>query len=253
MTAHPGTSLVLVALASLTACLDCRRDAPRPSARDPSSGDAPIHSPAGSPPAMLPSTSEINDADLSPSDVIRRINMHRRSGAVMRMERYLEPLQRPMVRELVLSVDRLVAANRTLRGAVEESIGSASAILVDRPDVANIIGVFSHDVEIVDERVDGERAVVEIQVGGRLPLQRVALRRVDGVWIVAADDPIPGLARELGRLADVLLELADRVRRRSMDREELIRELTRREGVVLRRIDALIRSAAEQSGTTEPP
>jgi hypothetical protein len=38
-----------------------------------------------------------------------------------------------------------------------------------------------------------------------------------------------------------------------MDREELIRELTRREGVVLRRIDALIRAAAEQSGTTEPP
>ncbi len=151
----------------------------------------------------------------------------------------LLPDQRPAVIELLQTVDRLTAAERSLRDAVAFKFGRASASAFDHSEVANVVGVFSRDVEILGERIDGDHAVVTVQVGGRVPLDQVNLALVDGEWRIRTDAPIPGLAGELNRLADVFSSLTRRATEGTATLEELRRELDSRAAEVFRRIQVL--------------
>ena len=109
----------------------------------------------------------------------------------------------------------------------------------DRSGVANAIGVFSRDVDLIDERIDGDRATVAIQVDGRVPLDEVTLVQEGDHWLIQTDPPIPGLAKELRNLAQVLIDTARMLDDRKMSLDELRRELTAREAAIGRRIKIL--------------
>ena len=141
--------------------------------------------------------------------------------------------------ELIQSVDRLLAANHTLQAAAGEKFGSASAALFDLAQVANLIGVFSHDVEVLDERITGDSAVVTIQVAKRVPLQQVRLVRRDGRWLIQTDPPIEGVAAEVRNLADVLVDAVDILAEKSLTLEELRGEVESRQKAVGRRLALL--------------
>ncbi len=172
-------------------------------------------------------------------ETVRRLRADRRAGRTAALTAYLLPVQRSAVIELLLAVDRLVRANDVLVQAVRERLGSAAAHAVDRSAVADIVGVFSEHVTLVDERIEGDRAVVTYQVADRVPLQQVTLVRREGRWRVRVDEPIEGLPDALRDLADVLVDIAEDLARRDWPETRLREELRRREEPVLRRIAAL--------------
>lgn len=181
------------------------------------------------------------DENISPMDTVRRVHHYRLAGQIGRIEPYLWPEQRAVVVELIQAVDRLVWANEVLQAAVTKHLGPASAGLFDRSQVANIIGVFSKDVELVDQRVNGEQAVVTIQVAAQVPLEEVHLVRRHGRWLIRTDSPIPAVAGELRNLADALIGTARRVEREQLTVAQLRRELEAREAPIGRRLAALTR------------
>ena len=135
-------------------------------------------------------------------------------------------------------------ANQVLQTAVTSHFGPASAEGFDRSGAANIIGVLSTDVEILDERIDAETAIVTVQVAGRLPLDEVKLVRRGGGWVIQTDPTIPGMADELRRLAEMLVDTAHMLDKKAMTTVELKKELDLREAAIGRRIAALTHAAS---------
>lgn len=187
-----------------------------------------------------------NATALTPSETIRRINELRVAGRLSALDPFLPPDDVRHVIDLLQSVDRLVAANHALQAAITDALGAASARPFDRSQVANIVGVFSMDVVVVDERLDRDRAAVTIEVGGRLPLEEVVLNRRGGRWILELDQPRPEITTELHRLADALEGVAVDIRKgRLTDAAQIRADLERRQKPIGRRFDKL---AAKKDG-----
>lgn len=180
-----------------------------------------------------------SDEILSPMETVRRVREHRLSGRLQLLETYLISEQRTPVVELIQSVDRLRWANGVLQAAVTNHLGPATARAFDRSEAANAIGVFSRDVDLLDERVVADRAVVTIQVAGRVPLEEANLVRREGRWLIQTDPPIPGVAEALNKLAQVLVDTARLLDEGHMSAEELQRELLLREASIGRRLETL--------------
>lgn len=209
----------------------CERDAPNSREADGPSTDAPQ---AGG-----------DHRRLSPIETVRRARRHRLAGELGRLEECLVVEQRKAVVDLVMSVDRLATANDTLTLATREHLGAATAETVDRPGLANIIGVFSRDVELIDEHVTGDKAVVTIQVAGRIPLEEIELVRRQRRWLIQTDPPVEGMTDALRRHADTLIGLARAVREGKYDAGSLVRELEARETSSGRRISKLLTTTSK--------
>ncbi len=184
---------------------------------------------------------------LSPTQVVSQVQTHKARGELSQLGIHIHPDQRGGVIELIRAVDRLLGANGVLQAAVIKHFGPGSARTFDRSGVANSIGPFSRDVGVVDEKIDGDRAAVLIQVAKRLPLETVELVRVDGRWVIRTDAPVPGLAKELSDLAQAMTDTARMLDRRKLSRDELQRELSAREASAGHRIDKLLLSVGDES------
>jgi hypothetical protein len=175
-------------------------------------------------------------ATWSPSQTIEHIRQCRRDGQLTEIETFLLPDQRAAVLDHLMAVDDVVTAHRSLDQLIRERIGEGSATLFDADALANIVGVFSRDVEVVDETVDGDRATVTICVAGRLPLERFEMLRREGRWMIRTDPPVPALTDELRKLARVARRVSLELRTRNLSADEVQRELRLRQKPILERI-----------------
>jgi hypothetical protein len=175
-------------------------------------------------------------ATWSPSQTVEHIRQCRRDGQLTELEAFLLPDQRAAVLDHLMAVDDVVTAHRSLNQLIRERIGVGTATVLDTDALANIVGVFSQDVEVVDETVDGDRATVTICVAGRLPLERVEMLRREGRWMVRTDPPVPALTDELRKLAQAARRVTLELRTRNLTADELQRELRLRQKPILERI-----------------
>lgn len=176
-----------------------------------------------------------------PADVVRRAHRSRLAGDLSGLAECLVAEHRGPVRELVEAADRLVAAEEEFRSTVTRRLGHASAARVDRSGAADAIGVFSRNIRIVQERIDGDRATVTVQVADRVPLETVALVRREERWLIQTDPPIPEVAVRVRELAEVLLAMSRRVDRGEVTDATLSSELASQQAPVFRRLRALTR------------
>lgn len=177
---------------------------------------------------------------ISPAATVRLVNQHRRDGRLAALGPLLLPQQRPHIIELIQSVDRLRWANQVLTESVAKRVGESTAKAFDRAELANIIGVFSWDVAVIDETIEGDRATVSFQIGDRLPLERVQLLRQQGGWVIQTDPPIPQIAGELLKLAEVMSTVARQVDKGGMTVAQIRRELEALQAPVMRRLSTLL-------------
>jgi hypothetical protein len=166
------------------------------------------------------------------------------------MAQYVTRERRQPVIELIEAVDQLILDNQVLQERIRTSGATASAALFDRSSVANIIGVFSRDVEIIREDVADTTAVVTVQVADRLPLDRVDLTLQGDRWVIEPDAPVPGLAAELVSLGKALRRVAEAVETRHLTVEQIGKEMEFWQKPVLARIRKLIDEA--ESSPPEP-
>ena len=180
-----------------------------------------------------------NFAPWEPAVVVQRVNDLRRSGRLLELQDHVVSEQRSAVHALVSATDALLNANARLQDSIIQTYGHAAAIPFDRSEASNAIGVFSSEVTVLDQRIDGDRAAVTIQVAHRVPVQEVALVLRRGRWLVHTDPPIEELPREVRRLAEVLEEAADRVIRENLTIEQIEGMLSLAQEPILRRIQRL--------------
>jgi hypothetical protein len=237
----------LVLLTSVVGC-----DRPEPSRANPSPPASPSASHDALPtPVSRPSASPQKiDA---PADVVRRVHALRREGQLSRLEPWIVPEHRAAVLELLQAVDQVLAGNTSLIHAVGQRLGPAQAQMLDHSWFANATGVFSHDLEVLEEHIDGNQAVVMIQVAKQLPLDHVDLDLVEGRWLIRTDDPVPGLAEQYRKLAKAYRDVTRVVREQEMTLEEIQQELAARQAPIQRRLQRLLEDAAKQSDEAPTP
>ena len=80
------------------------------------------------------------------------------------------------------AIDEFLTANEQLFGYVRDHISGGVARVIDQSDIAGTLDIFSRYVELVDERIDGDAAVVTYTVDGQLPVRETKLVRIDGTW-----------------------------------------------------------------------
>jgi hypothetical protein len=179
-----------------------------------------------------------------PADTLRRLHQYRLAGEYGPLLALIVPEHRGAVRELILAVDQLTAAEEHLRKTIGQTIGQGTATYFQRRDqVANAIGPLSRDVEVLFESVSGNAATVTIQVAGQVPLDTVVFEKHEGAWLMVSDDPIPGLAAEIRKLAETTHGVALEVAGANLTAGDIIETLHARQKPTLRRMDALIREA----------
>ncbi|MBK8913830.1 MAG: hypothetical protein IPM64_04365 [Phycisphaerales bacterium] len=112
--------------------------------------------------------------------------------------------------EVLLAMDEFIAADAQLAGYLRDEYSPALAAAVSQSQLASALDVFSRGVELLEEHIEGDGAVVSFTIEGTLPAERASLRRVDGAWRY---DPGPGyspdLARAFSRMARGLRSLHD--------------------------------------------
>lgn len=231
------TLAIAVSAVSSTLIPACDRDESKGSqASEPPAGDALASPPVGE--------------ELSPAETIRLVHKHRRSGRLSALAPHLLPEQRPHIVELIQAVDRLRWADQVLQESVARRLGESTARALDRSQLGNIIAVFSWDVAVVGEAIEGDRATVSVQIADRLPLERVEMIRRDGRWIIVTDPPIRAIAGELRKLAEALVAVARRVDETEWTLAQIERELDASQAPISRRLSSILQGdtgAAEQS------
>ena len=195
---------------------------------------------AASPPSPTPHSER---RVISPSQTVHEARRLRNQSAFDDLEEYLLPEQRTAVIAHLLAVDRLVAAHRSLNRLIEERIGPGSATRIDADAIANIAGVFSTDVEIVDETIDDDYAVVTFSVAGRIPLEEITLVRRENRWRLRGQAPAPELSLQLRKLAEAADRVSLLLNTRGMTADDLRSELALRQDPILRRIQELSEQA----------
>jgi hypothetical protein len=173
---------------------------------------------------------------VTPMETARHMRRLREMSAVDTLAEFLQPDQREPVLAQLDAIDRLTVAYRSLNAVLQERVGPGTASLVKADDIAHLAGVLSPDVEIYDERIEGDFAWVTYSVAGRVPLEEATFVRAGERWRLRTEPPVPEITEQLGRLADVADKVGILVRSRDMTLEDVRQELSVRQEPILRRI-----------------
>lgn len=172
-----------------------------------------------------------------------------RIGAYAILRSYIHPDGREGLIDLLVAADELTAANTA---ALAAAARACPGLDTSRYDLAamiwNNLELFSREVELVQAEVDGDRAVLTVQIARRLPLRRLDFERHDGVWQYLSGSAEPEVTTLIRQRANRLRRIA-----RSLDRpmtpEQVHNEFRYRLGVRSER--SLLRAAAV--GNTDQP
>jgi len=139
----------------------------------------------------------------SPLETIQQLISARSTSTYERFRDLVVPGQAEGLIRTLSAIDQFLVRNRELCNYVREHFDYGTARMIDQSYLASMLEVFSDDVRLVAERIEGRQAFVSFMVGNRLPLRRARLVLLDGSWRydpgTGFDPQIPRAFREMAR------------------------------------------------------
>jgi hypothetical protein len=158
-----------------------------------------------------------------PKVTVEQLIRMRDSAEYRAMESLIVPRRAEQVVRTITAVDDFLGANRGLGDYVRGEFSPGLAGSIDQSYFCATLDIFSSDVRLVDETITGDSAEVAYLVGGRIPLKRARLERLNGTWRY---DPGPGYDPDLPtafeRMADGLRAVLDDLRSGRLSREAIV-------------------------------
>lgn len=146
-----------------------------------------------------------NDHGPPPREVVASLIAAHRQRSYAAIELLCHPLRVSEVISTLTAVDDFLAANDELCEMVRMKVSGGAARVIDQSRIASNLDIFSAYVELRDERIDGDNAVVTYTVDGKVPVRETRLVRCEGRWRY---DPGEGYRAEIPaafqRMADGL-------------------------------------------------
>lgn len=166
-----------------------------------------------------------HDSD-GPVRLFVRLRVLHQQHGYKEMESLVDPGRCTVLVNTLMAVDGFMQAAARLHEATER-LGPTAAVLCDVSYLAEYLGPFSRNVQIVSTRIEGDTAWVVYQVGERVPVERAEMRRVSGRWRYVPDEPDDDLPRLLTQLADRLTYLRKEAEAGAYAEQMFIEEYTR--------------------------
>lgn len=131
-------------------------------------------------------------------------------GAYLSMRPRIEPQRREAVIDLLMAMDRLLAANAAARHAVQRAVPDFPIQRVDLgPILADNLELFSKNLEVVRSEENGDEGTVTVQIAGAMPLVHLHFQRSGRHWLyLPGEDP--------GKLIPLLTQLTTGLERISV-------------------------------------
>jgi hypothetical protein len=149
----------------------------------------------------------------SPRAVYDQLRRWHAGHSYLSMMPWIHPSARDDVIELLVAVDELTLANTSAQVAITQSCPGINPRDFDMSAISNFLDLFSRDAEFVGEKIEGDNAVVTIQVAHRLPLKQLRFQRHEGQWVylpgsfpVGLTEAIRLLAKGMNRFATVIAQ-----------------------------------------------
>ncbi len=142
----------------------------------------------------------------TPKDSFERLRECRKARTYATMRPYLHASGREGMIDLLVAVDELLLANTAAHAAARQACPGAE-IPYDFTLIQDRLEIFSRDVELIDIKEKGDRAVVTLQIAGRLPVVSTQFVRTNGVWqYVPAPDQL-GVVKAIRQLTRALQQV----------------------------------------------
>lgn len=113
-----------------------------------------------------------------------------------KMEKYIRADRARSLTATLVAIDSFLAAEADLRAYIRDHVDFGAAEVLDLSYFASALGLFSKNVELLDENIRADAAEVQFVVDGNLPAQAAEFVRVDRRWRY---DPGPGFDPALPR------------------------------------------------------
>jgi hypothetical protein len=121
------------------------------------------------------------------------------------MEPHIVPAQARATTDLLAACDSFLTAESQLRDAVRDRVGMGISQLIDLSDLGYNLDIFSRGVELLDEVIDGDRALVSYTINSGVPARTASFRKSATGWLYdPGERSNPNLARAFRQLADGL-------------------------------------------------
>jgi hypothetical protein len=143
------------------------------------------------------------------------------------LESLVDPSRTRVLIDTLMAMDSLLLASTQLERTAEQRLGPRAAVICNLASLADYLGPFSRNVQIVSTRIDGDTATVAYQVGERVPIERAQVLRVDGQWRYMPDEPDYALPPLLRQLTDAMVRLHSRAEAGAYTEEAFVEDYTR--------------------------
>lgn len=169
---------------------------------------------AGCEPPHARTTSQ--PAPIGPRETLLTLIELRASRKYRELPRLVLPGRGADVVEFISAVDAFLTANRRLCNWLRDEVGIGMSQSIDQSYIADdlsiyagqSLGVFSNDIELLDDAVRGDTATISYAIVGRLPARVVQLRNVNGSWRYDPgrryNEHLPAAFRELAEGLDLV-------------------------------------------------
>ncbi|MDM8006927.1 MAG: hypothetical protein QUV05_12385 [Phycisphaerae bacterium] len=110
--------------------------------------------------------------------------------------------------ELMIAVDEMMTANTAAQVALGQYCPDVDPRSFDMSKLAYFLELFARDAAFTSETIHGDRAVVAVQVAGRLPLRNLEFCRHEGRWVYMPGEVNRELVQGIRDLAKGLTRFA---------------------------------------------
>ncbi len=166
------------------------------------------------------------DSPEAPARLFARLRELHQQHGYKEMESLIDPGRCTVLVDTLMAVDGFMQAAARLHD-VTERLGPTAAVVCDISSLADYLGPFSRNVQIVATRIEGDTAFVVYQVGSRVPVERAEMRWSSGRWRYVPDEPDYELPRLLEKLAERLDDLRGEADAGAYTEQTFIDEYTR--------------------------
>lgn len=144
----------------------------------------------------------------SPKEVYEQLRKWHASRSYGSMAPWVHPDSSDELIELLISIDEMMTANTTVQVALAQYCPDIDPRQFDMPAIGYFLELFAQDARFVSETINGDRAVVAIQVTGRLPFRYPEFGRYEGRWVYMPGEVSREMVRGVRDLAKGLTRFA---------------------------------------------
>jgi len=188
----------------------------------------------------------------TPLDRLNQLREYHRLRQYQRIEQGVTPDCRNELTRLLVTADRLLAANRQAMRLVRRTGSATLAERCNLAPVADSLGIFSANIKPLDTTYSEKHAVVHYQVGNVLPLRKAVFVQRHDRWLYQPDT-IPGLGEKIGDLAHALARLVAALENQNPTKQRIDHEYRTRIIPIIRQLADLVPPESKTASTKLSP